>query len=998
VAWTEDRIQRLRELWLEGMTASQIADELGGVSRNAVIGKAHRIGLKARPIEPLDVASGASVPAVDLVQYRWRNGPRYLHTDCNRILHAACAIAAVRSGSQTPYVPAHDLVDSLVAFTRYVGPSSNAGRVGRHFAEADISPATDALEIIDKLAIPPHDKAIEASVLRWDVIEIFQSAAHLRARTDDPTSPIDLRHLVCGLILTAAGQIGLSDAGLWSAGFPRLQRLALGIIGDPKIGPSGISHPEWRQIEDEIRSHSPLAFQSQSRADYTSDRVVAGRDALGATADARALANLVLLEAAEPPLALAVFGAWGSGKSTLLTELRQEIHRQSEEERDRIAAGRTSLPDQPARISGVIQVDFNAWTFADSENIWASMTAELFDQIAAGGYDQNAAQHGSRLVKEVADRTSRETEARRKAEAEIRASEEKIEIAKTSIARNTQKRSTGLVDASAQALLELFGPAGRTGTDTSENAAEGGEGRALEPFRKAILADTATRQDAKVRGYVEASGPISRFFLLLRDYVRCGAGPRRWLLIGAGVVLSLIMVALLQGWLPLPMPTWPGWARWIATSLPILASIGTLVFPAIRAAAIFGKVIADTKERLRQEGVDAQTKLDEGLHAHYAAGKSLEHAQDFLSRYGQAAELSAMPPSLMLDYLLRESADIASIKGRMGFLGVVRRCFDQLNAVIESSRGLDPNSPVQRIVIYIDDLDRCSERQVVQVLEAIHLLLAYPCFVVVAAVDARWLAHALLSEHRALAEGDVVTPADYLEKIFQIPFWVRQIDDGQSSSSGYRRYVSELLGPGRPIGITAQEEDVNSSLPKRHAQQTLRRVEPFSPERRSLGLTQRLVLTSSERILLLALGPLAAKSPRAVKRMINLYRLIRVSFDAWDDQEGLEGGTLGTPSFYSVQLLLACEVGLPIPVMSALAATIRTMSDADWTSFASNVASRQKASGPIVTALGSASYLRRFTEGVHAVIGLADDIPPVGDLRLALDTISKFSFRSDALK
>ncbi|HTG78224.1 MAG TPA: GcrA family cell cycle regulator [Sphingomicrobium sp.] len=49
MSWTEERIDRLKAMWTKGATASQIADELGGVSRNAVIGKAHRLGLESRP-------------------------------------------------------------------------------------------------------------------------------------------------------------------------------------------------------------------------------------------------------------------------------------------------------------------------------------------------------------------------------------------------------------------------------------------------------------------------------------------------------------------------------------------------------------------------------------------------------------------------------------------------------------------------------------------------------------------------------------------------------------------------------------------------------------------------------------------------------------------------------------------------------------------------------------------------------------------------------------
>ncbi len=49
MSWTDERIDRLKAMWAEGSTASQIAEDLGGVSRNAVIGKAHRLGLESRP-------------------------------------------------------------------------------------------------------------------------------------------------------------------------------------------------------------------------------------------------------------------------------------------------------------------------------------------------------------------------------------------------------------------------------------------------------------------------------------------------------------------------------------------------------------------------------------------------------------------------------------------------------------------------------------------------------------------------------------------------------------------------------------------------------------------------------------------------------------------------------------------------------------------------------------------------------------------------------------
>ncbi|MEL0145072.1 MAG: GcrA family cell cycle regulator [Alphaproteobacteria bacterium] len=49
MSWTDERVTLLRELWAQGLSASQIAVQLGGVTRNAVIGKAHRLGLESRP-------------------------------------------------------------------------------------------------------------------------------------------------------------------------------------------------------------------------------------------------------------------------------------------------------------------------------------------------------------------------------------------------------------------------------------------------------------------------------------------------------------------------------------------------------------------------------------------------------------------------------------------------------------------------------------------------------------------------------------------------------------------------------------------------------------------------------------------------------------------------------------------------------------------------------------------------------------------------------------
>ncbi len=65
MGWTDERVEKLKTLWLEGHSASQIAKQLGGVTRNAVIGKVHRLGLSGRatPSQPSRTTFKAPRPA-----------------------------------------------------------------------------------------------------------------------------------------------------------------------------------------------------------------------------------------------------------------------------------------------------------------------------------------------------------------------------------------------------------------------------------------------------------------------------------------------------------------------------------------------------------------------------------------------------------------------------------------------------------------------------------------------------------------------------------------------------------------------------------------------------------------------------------------------------------------------------------------------------------------------------------------------------------------------
>jgi GcrA cell cycle regulator len=56
MTWTEERVEQLKKLWADGLSASQIAAQLGNITRNAVIGKVHRLGLSGRAKSPSSAA------------------------------------------------------------------------------------------------------------------------------------------------------------------------------------------------------------------------------------------------------------------------------------------------------------------------------------------------------------------------------------------------------------------------------------------------------------------------------------------------------------------------------------------------------------------------------------------------------------------------------------------------------------------------------------------------------------------------------------------------------------------------------------------------------------------------------------------------------------------------------------------------------------------------------------------------------------------------------
>jgi hypothetical protein len=198
----------------------------------------------------------------------------------------------------------------------------------------------------------------------------------------------------------------------------------------------------------------------------------------------------------------------------------------------------------------------------------------------------------------------------------------------------------------------------------------------------------------------------------------------------------------------------------------------------------------------------------------------------------------------------------------------------------------------------------------VQVLQAIHLLLAFDLFVVVVAVDARWLHRAVRQVYRGqLDESDQptqsATVADYLEKIFQLPIWMQPVGDPAT----VERFVRGLDKPENDTPDLARRNAHTGR--DRNTSGTLTPVDAKpDPALHQAAARRRASMSEQERKTLSAMGLLAGKSPRGLKRLVNTYRLIRVMRGPTGIADLEEGSPGKAPLYPYLLFALAGEVGL----------------------------------------------------------------------------------------
>jgi len=194
MSWTDERIEKLTKMWEGGATASQIADELGGVSRNAVIGKAHRLGLKARPspVKPNEKEAAAPAPKAPKAEAAPRSAPR--PAPAPRAPAAAPASAAPAGGDTPAPAPAPNM-PRIVS----VGPGGFL-RQGPGDQQAPIPPAPPRRLVPAKPSPEMADKTslleLNDRICRWPMGHPGEPDFHFCGEKVNPGFPYCVEH--CG--------------------------------------------------------------------------------------------------------------------------------------------------------------------------------------------------------------------------------------------------------------------------------------------------------------------------------------------------------------------------------------------------------------------------------------------------------------------------------------------------------------------------------------------------------------------------------------------------------------------------------------------------------------------------------------------------------------------------------------------------------------------------------------------------------------------------------
>ena len=622
------------------------------------------------------------------------------------------------------------------------------------------------------------------------------------------------------------------------------------------------------------------------------------QDLVDIKAEVDAFAYLLASKALKPPMAVGLFGDWGSGKSFFMESVRQRIARLTQSN----YIQRNSQKNIPF-WKKIVQIRFNAWHYVEGE-LWASLVDHIFNQLSISETEpqsevEKRQAYWQRRITDVEDKI-------RKLEEQKKAEESKIHTLEQAIAQLQQdadQQIHELEEAKQKTIEDILLKESLGEVQDTLNSLLGWDAE------KEVSADKVLQQ------INEAQKELNRGHNLWRQV----GGARGWVY---AAVFATPLVASLVAVIPK--------AHGASAFFAGLSTLMVAVFNVVQKYTIWLKQGMDRISTARQKVQDeidstradwqkeikARERSYQQACAHLQttlnSRAALEHEVDNLNH-----ELASVTPVKLLNEFIKERVGSDDYRELLGLPALIQRDFEKLSKLIrehnekyiEWDTGEQANNQADtatsantktnseemkrgfnRIILYIDDLDRCTEERVIKVLQAVHLLLAFDLFVVVVAVDARWLNHALVKHYPALALNGAgsmqnlhsfsssngsrkASSDDYLEKIFQIPFWVDPLQ-----KSGKQRIVEGLLRPHLKITNTSTAEQGSNVGPVFSNEHTPI-LQSMNPGNALPALeTTDFSISKEELDFLLDLADLLGHTPRSVKRFVNLYQLVRIIY------------------------------------------------------------------------------------------------------------------------
>jgi hypothetical protein len=644
--------------------------------------------------------------------------------------------------------------------------------------------------------------------------------------------------------------------------------------------------------------------------------------------DIDSFAAVIALERVEPPLAIGLFGNWGSGKSFFMEKLSERIE-------EKAASG------EPEYIHNVVQVKFNSWHYSDT-NLWASLITQIFESLHDYAINKKFGAEAIKSIYKDLDITSHQLEETQKKlvanDAQYKVLQEQKEDVEETI---RQKRET-LSIWTAQDLIKVV---------YSDSYIKQDFENIKKQFETDKLIENIDQVEEKIDQLHTVRRQIFEAFSILKKNHK-GKWIWVWILLAFFALGTILVLGpfreIIHGWT----------SKFIVVLTLFISSFGNAIaklspwFSKIsqfyRRIKSLKETIDKEKEKVKLKEHDEIARLNQEITGLISEKVVLEMEQGKVvdKKAKLENEITEIGSGRMLaNFLASKSTDNTYIK-QLGVISWIRRDFSKLNdlfmkqkGVQEQEKELKTEFQIDRIVLYIDDLDRCNEEVVVKVLEAIHLLLAFPLFVVVVGVDPRWLNNALSekykhlfgykegmvkkeankeskvnsgSEEETLLISEAATSYDYLEKIFQIPFALKPINKtGRENLIKYliRKEIasetgSTTLAPNDLPPIGNENEASNPETPPLAGGQTNdQNPNAQSEDDKHQKAKEKLVFTSEELSYMQKISALYGKTPRSINRYVNIYRIIK----AHGTLEVL--GTFSKEEFMPVLFILGVIVG-----------------------------------------------------------------------------------------